>query len=86
MNYLRFLFVLQKHVCFLFNLELITVERLFVLITYLCSARQHHAHLHLVQCVWRESRLAEGLLQHHPSSQQQQGTGGAYATANRVSG
>lgn len=49
---------------------------------YLCSLWQHHTHLHLVQCVWRESRLAQGLLQHHPSSQQQQGAGGAYATAN----
>ena len=68
MNYLRFPFVLQKHECFLFKLELITVEHLFVLITFLCSARQHHTHLHLVQCVWRESRLAEGLLQHHPPS------------------
>ena len=68
MNYLRFPFVLQKHECFLFKLELITVEHLFVLITFLCSARQHHAHLHLVQRVWRESRLAEGLLQHHPPS------------------
>lgn len=47
---------------------------------------QYHTHLHLIQCDWWELRFTQGLLQHHPSSQQQQGAGGAHAAADGVSG
>lgn len=39
--------------------------------TLACSSLQNHAHLHFVQRVWGEPRPAQGLLQHHPSTQQQ---------------